>query len=76
MGTILSVLIAVVLLALLGAWTDAPPRLIARDPANPKVRVPATRYRSVIRGYESRRPVDPLPWRKQNQRVGPGERLQ
>jgi len=41
------------------------------DPADAAVRVPAVGYRSTIAGYESQRPVEPAPWREQNQRIAP-----
>ena len=41
------------------------------DPADPGARVPPLRYRSAIGPYERLRPVEPAPWREQNQRVAP-----
>jgi hypothetical protein len=41
------------------------------DPSNAAAPAPAVRYRSTIGPYESRRPVDPAPWRPQNQQVTP-----
>jgi hypothetical protein len=38
-------------------------RVAAPDPANPHVRVPRVQYRSTMRAYHARRPVDALPWR-------------
>jgi hypothetical protein len=63
------------LLFALGACTAAP-RLhaFAGDPADPAARVPATKYRSTLGPYTSLRPVDPLPWREQNERVAPQPR--
>lgn len=43
----------------------------ATDVADPTARVPATGYRSAFRGYESQRPVEPLPWRERNENVAP-----
>jgi hypothetical protein len=65
-----SVLLALVLAV--GACTAAP-RLhaFADDPADPSARVPAAGYRSTLGSYTSLRPVDPLPWREQNERVTP-----
>jgi hypothetical protein len=59
----------------LGACTTAP-RLhaFADDPADPSAKVPATGYRSTVGPYTSLRPVDPLPWREQNERVTPRPR--
>lgn len=47
---------------------SAPQQVAAADPA---VRVPAAGYSPVLRGYTSLRPVEPLPWREQNDRVAP-----
>lgn len=44
------------------------------DPSDPKVRVPAATYRSVLDGYTRQRPVEPAPWREQNERVAPSEK--
>jgi hypothetical protein len=65
-----SVLLTLVLAV--GGCTTAP-RLhaFADDPADPSARVPATRYRSVLGSYTSLRPVEPLPWREQNERLAP-----
>jgi hypothetical protein len=54
----------------------AAPRLhaFADDPADPLARVPATGYRSTLGSYTSLRPVEPLPWREQNERVTPRPR--
>ena len=52
--------------------TRAPPAPFARpDPSDPRAPVPAVSYRSATSGYLSQRPVAPLPWREQNQRVAP-----
>ena len=47
----------------------APPQQVAA--ADPAVRVPAAAYRPVLGGYTSLRPVEPLSWREQNERVTP-----
>ena len=47
----------------------APPQQVAA--ADPAVRVPAAAYRPVLGGYTSLRPVEPLSWREQNERVMP-----
>ena len=47
----------------------APPQQVAA--ADPAVRVPAAGYRPVLRGYTSLRPVEPLSWREQNERLMP-----
>jgi len=60
---------------LLSACAAGPQRPLAGpDPAAPEARVPATVYRPVLSGYVSRRPVEPAPWREQNERVAPGTR--
>jgi hypothetical protein len=48
-----------------------PAVVLGPDPADPAVRVPAVQYRSVVASYRSRRPVDPGPWRNQNEKVNP-----
>jgi hypothetical protein len=44
------------------------------DPSDPNARAPATAYRPVLGGYVSQRPVEPAPWRTQNNRVAPAEK--
>lgn len=44
------------------------------DPSDSKSRVPAVTYRSPIARYASQRPVEPAPWREQNERVAPAPR--
>jgi hypothetical protein len=57
---------------LLAGWRDAPvPLLNEPNPADPWAPAPRVRYQSTIRSYKSRRPVEPLPWNEQNQRVAP-----
>ncbi len=53
--------------------SSAPPPapLAGPDPADPRARVPAAAYRSTVGPYARQRPVGPLPWREQNQRVAP-----
>lgn len=41
------------------------------DPSDPAARTAPAAYRSVTRGYESRRPVEPAPWRERNDSVAP-----
>ena len=41
------------------------------DPSDPGIRVPAVSYRSTMGRYTSQRPVEPAPWREQNERVTP-----
>jgi hypothetical protein len=66
--------ITLILLAtlLLAACSRAPAQsLTASSPADPEVRVPPTRYSSTLGTYVSQRPVDPAPWKEQNERVAP-----
>jgi hypothetical protein len=41
------------------------------DPSDPSVPVPPARYQSSLGAYERQRPVTPLPWREQNERITP-----
>lgn len=63
----------VLILSLLTAACAAPPdrSLAGPDPSEPAARVPAVGYRPVLGGYVSQRPVEPAPWREQNDRVAP-----
>jgi PBP1b-binding outer membrane lipoprotein LpoB len=62
----------VVLLALLIAGcVRAPVPLVMENPADPDARVTAVRHTSALQTYRSLRPVDPLSWREQNERVAP-----
>ena len=65
--------IGIVALSLLtGACVTTPHKpFTGPDPSDPRVRVPNTKYRSTIGGYTSQRPVEPEPWREQNERVAP-----
>ena len=66
----LPILAAVALL--LAGCTDAPRSPVAgKDPADPGARAPRVGYRSTIGPYKSRRPVEPAPWREQNEQVTP-----
>ena len=57
------------------ACTPSPEWLAgAATAADPAARVPATRYRAVLSGYTSQRPVDPASWREQNERVAPRQK--
>lgn len=65
-------IVAVCLLALLAAACTAPTQPFhGPDPSDPQVQVSAVGYRSTIGSYTSQRPVEPLPWREQNERVAP-----
>ena len=60
------------LLPLLAGCLAAPvPPLAGADPAEPDVKVPAVSYSPVLGRYVSRRPIEPAPWREQNERVAP-----
>jgi hypothetical protein len=63
-----------VALAAMGAAGIAaaqPPTLGYRDPSDPLQPVPPSTYRPVTSGLQSFRPVEPLPWGSQNQKVAP-----
>ena len=57
--------------ALLTDACAAPPPPRAPTAADAGVAVPAARYSSVTAPYARQRPVEPLPWREQNERVAP-----
>lgn len=48
--------------------------LAGPDPADPGIRTPRVGYRSTVAPYVSQRPVEPGPWREQNERVAPAPR--
>ena len=55
--------------------TSAPPGPVARrDPSDPAAASAPVAYRSVVGPYQRQRPVDPTPWREQNERVAPREK--
>jgi hypothetical protein len=59
----------------MAACFGAAERPLARpDPSDPATRVPPASYRSTLGGYSSQRPVEPAPWREQNERVAPRRR--
>ena len=66
-------LAVVILVAVLAqGCTRAPPVVFAGpDPSDPRAPAPRASFRSTTDGYASQRPVAPLPWREQNQRVAP-----
>jgi len=41
------------------------------DPSDPAVRGKPVGYRSTVAPYTPQRPVEPAPWREQNERVAP-----
>ena len=68
----LSLIWPLVLASLLQACTGAPRSpTVGPDPSQPSARTRAVGYRSTTAPYVTRRPVDPAPWREQNERVGP-----
>ena len=72
---IVPVACALLLCLLTAACLSAPERPVAGpDPSDPKARAPATAYRPVLGGYVSQRPVEPAPWREQNDRVAPAQK--
>ena len=54
-----------------GCWATPPAPLAGPDPSDPSARTPAVGYSSTIEPYARQRPVEPLPWREQNERVTP-----
>jgi hypothetical protein len=53
-----------------GAMAEVP-TLGYQDPSDASQRVPATTYQPVTSGLQSFRPVEPLPWGSQNEKVAP-----
>ena len=65
-------LVALALTAFVAGCTQSPPNPLAgADPADASARTRAVDYRSTIGPYERQRPVEPAPWREQNERVAP-----
>ena len=54
-----------------GCVAPPPAAFVGHDPADPSAPVPSVRYQSVTGGYVRQRPVEPAPWREQNDRVAP-----
>jgi hypothetical protein len=67
----LILLLCVALLAQ-GCRTDPPAPTAGRDPSDPRAPVARSTYQSTLGSYSSQRPVEPTPWREQNQGVAPG----
>jgi hypothetical protein len=69
----LGMLAAVSILVALAQGCAGPPAspLAGPDPSDPTVGRRAVSYRSTVAPYVSRRPVQPIPWREQNQQVAP-----
>ena len=66
---------AILLCLLTTACVSTAERPIAGpDPSDPNARAPAIAYRPVLGGYVSQRPVEPAPWREQNDRVAPAQK--
>lgn len=63
----------VAMLSLLAAACSAAPERFSAGlaAADAGARVPAATYRSAVRGYVSQRPVEPVSWQQQNERVAP-----
>jgi hypothetical protein len=58
--------------ALAAGCAQSPPQPLAGpNPANPSVPTRPVVYRSTVAPYTSQRPVEPAPWRGQNERVAP-----
>lgn len=64
-------LIVIALMLLAAACRPVSYPLTGADPSDPSAPVPAARYQSALGAYERQRPVEPLPWREQNERVAP-----
>jgi hypothetical protein len=67
-------IVVIATFALLAACSALPPPLAGPDPSDPSARVAAVGYRSTIGPYTSQRPVEPMPWQQQNERVAPAPR--
>lgn len=64
-------LFVIALMLLIAACKPVSTSLAGSDPSDPDARVPPVRYQSVLGRYENQRPVEPGPWREQNERVAP-----
>jgi hypothetical protein len=62
---------AMVFALLIAACKPVSAPFAGADPADPSAPVPAARYQSSLGGTAGQRPVEPLPWREQNQRAVP-----
>lgn len=56
------------------AATPPPSPFAGNDPADAVQPVPSTVPQNYMGAYTGRRPVEPLSWREQNERVAPGRR--
>lgn len=57
--------------SLIGGCTAPVPPYGGPDPSYPYAAVSGASYHSTIGSYTSQRPVEPAPWRQQNERVAP-----
>jgi hypothetical protein len=73
-GRSVAALATAVIAMVLAACSQAPRPLGGPDPSDPRSSTRAADYRSVIGPYESQRPVEPAPWREQNDRIAPAPR--
>ncbi len=66
----LPLLLAAIALTIQGC---APPQQLGRNAAasDPAAPAAAVGYRSAFGSYQSRRPVEPMPWRERNEQVAP-----
>ena len=64
-------LLGLALLILQGCASPAPVPLADADPSNAAAPAPTASYRPVGGDYQSRRPVEPAPWRERNESVSP-----
>lgn len=64
-------LVALSLALMAAACAELPRPFSGLDPADASARVAAVGYRSTTSSYTGRRPVEPAPWREQNERVAP-----
>lgn len=67
----MKILIAAALASVLAACAQPLQPFSGPDPADSAARVAAVGYRSTTGSYTSQRPVEPAPWREQNERVMP-----
>jgi len=54
-----------------GCWSVPPAPFAGPDPSDPSSPARPLGYRSTIAPYARQRPVDPKPWRQQNEQVAP-----
>lgn len=64
------------LVILLPGCAEAPKTISGPDPSNASERVAAVSYKSAIAPFRSQRPVQPAPWRQQNEQVAPAPKPQ